>query len=426
MFGSKSYRIPSLLTALNGTILAGIDQRIPGSEDSPNEIKIAIRRSLDGGETWEPIQVAASYPGTGPDAPSVIDSALLQDPATGTLFLIFDHFPGGYGYPQAQQGTGFAPDGHKLLFDADNHRFMLGPNGEVFDSSGALASYKVLPNGDVYNGETYSGNIYFKAGTLPESLHVLGTSYLQIIESQDDGLTWSEPRDLNFQVKADWMKFMGTGPGNGIVINEGPYIGRLVFPVYFTNSCGMQSSAVIYSDDHGVTWHRGESPNDGRNWGGKTLDSMTMDVWPAQLTEAAVVQLRNGVLQLYMRNTSDRKRVAVATSFDGGTTWENDVAFADALLEPYCQLTAITYPDPGDGKERVLFANPSNADSRVNGTVRLSEDGGKTWSYSRTIAPGSYWYSSLTVLPDKRIGLLYEGEGGNILFTAFNLEWIKS
>ncbi|WP_405082333.1 hypothetical protein ACI48J_07555 [Paenibacillus chitinolyticus] len=42
------------------------------------------------------------------------------------------------------------------------------------------------------------------------------------------------------------------------------------------------------------------------------------------------------------------------------------------------------------------------------------------------VTPGSYAYSSMTVLPDKSIGLLYEGESGQILFTRFNLDWIKN
>ena len=48
-------------------------------------------------------------------------------------------------------------------------------------------------------------------------------------------LTWSKPIDLNKDVKADWMRFLGTGPGRGHQIKNGKYEGRLVFPIYLTN-----------------------------------------------------------------------------------------------------------------------------------------------------------------------------------------------
>lgn len=79
--------------------------------------------------------------------------------------------------------------------------------------------------------------------------------------SDDDGQTWSKPENINHQVKEEWMRFIGTGPGVGIQLKNG----RLVFPIYYTNAHGKQNSAVIYSDDNGKNWTRGESPNDGRN-----------------------------------------------------------------------------------------------------------------------------------------------------------------
>lgn len=63
-------------------------------------------------------------------------------------------------------------------------------------------------------------------------------------------------------VKEHRMGFIGAGPGVGIQIKNGEYAGRLVFPVYYTNEYGYMSCCVIYSDDHGRTWHRGQSPND--------------------------------------------------------------------------------------------------------------------------------------------------------------------
>ena len=96
-----------------------------------------------------------------------------------------------------------------------------------------------------------------KNGPDKGELCVLNTSYLWMVTSDDDGKTWSDPVDITPQVKEDWCLFFGTGPGVGIQLHTGDYDGRLVVPIYTANSNvgGSQSSAVIYSDDHGATWN---------------------------------------------------------------------------------------------------------------------------------------------------------------------------
>ena len=70
---------------------------------------------------------------------------------------------------------------------------------------------------------------------------------------------------------------------------------------------------------------------------------------------------------------------------------------------------------PGDKKERKF------------GTVRLSEDDGETFPYSRMLNEGSHSYSSLTQLPDGNIGALIETdpESREMCFVKFSLDWIK-
>ena len=58
-------------------------------------------------------------------------------------------------------------------------------------------------------------------------------------------------------------------------------------------------------------------------------------------------------------------------------------------------------------------------------TVRLSYNEGKTWPIAREVYPGSSAYSSLTVLPDGSIGLLYERDDyKKISFARFTLDWL--
>jgi len=247
------------------------------------------------------------------------------------------------------------------------------------------------------------------------------TSFLTLHYSDNDGLTWSDPIWLDTQVKAPWMKFIGAGPGNGIQLRHGPRAGRLVYPIYFTNEHTRMSASLIYSDDHGQTWQRGESPNDGRLWEGVAITARSLDGAQAQLTESQVVELSDGTLKIYMRNHAGTSLRAVAESDDQGNSW-GEVTFDQTLTDPICQGTVVSVNDAAD--DRILFAN-ANSSKRENGTVRLSLDGGKTWPYSRVIEPDSYTYSSLAMLPDGSIGLYYEVEQTNALrFATFTLDWL--
>ncbi|MBA2939597.1 exo-alpha-sialidase [Paenibacillus sp. CGMCC 1.16610] len=107
------------------------------------------------------------------------------------------------------------------------------------------------------------------------------------------------------------------------------------------------SCAVIFSDDHGVSWRRGISPNDGRTFIGQSLRAETLSTEGADLTESQVIELPDGGLRVYMRNHAGLHRTAVAMSLDGGETW-SETKYDQALLDPVCQSSVITYPDMGD------------------------------------------------------------------------------
>ena len=58
------------------------------------------------------------------------------------------------------------------------------------------------------------------------------------------------------------MRFLGTCPGNGIALRNGPHAGRLIVPLYFNNDQNWLAmcATVAYSDDHGETWQLGSRP----------------------------------------------------------------------------------------------------------------------------------------------------------------------
>ena len=449
--GIKSYRIPALLKTDKGTLIAGADERRLHSSDW-GDIGMVVRRSEDKGKTWsDRVTITnlrdnpkASDPSIG--SPVNIDMVLVQDPATKRIFSIYDMFPEGQGIfgMAAQREEAYKQiDGktYQILYkEGEEGSYTIRENGTVYTPDGKPTDYRVVvkpvkpaysDKGDLYQGNQLLGNIYFTSNkTSP--FRVAKDSYLWMSYSDDDGKTWSAPQDITPMVKADWMKFLGVGPGTGITLHTGPHKGRIIVPTYTTNQTnhlnGSQSSRVIYSDDHGKTWHMGGGVNDHRTLtDGTVIDSSTMSNYYAQNTESSVVQLNNGDLKLFMRGlTGD---LQVATSKDGGVTWENDIKRYADVKDVYVQLAAIHTVQ--NGKEYILLAN-ANGPGRKNGYIRVArveEDGQLTWLHHHLIQEGEYAYNSLQQIGPDEFGLLYEhhAPGGvpyTLSFKKFNWDFL--
>ena len=73
--GVSCFRIPAIVTAPNGDLIAAIDERVPSCGDLKwsKDINIVIRRSRDNGQTWSDIETVADFPyGKSASDPSMI------------------------------------------------------------------------------------------------------------------------------------------------------------------------------------------------------------------------------------------------------------------------------------------------------------------------------------------------------------------
>jgi sialidase-1 len=233
-----------------------------------------------------------------------------------------------------------------------------------------------------------------------------GARTVWITHSSDDGVHWAGAKEITASTKKSNWTWYATGPGNGIQLANG----RLVIPCdHKVAGTHAFYSHVIYSDDHGKTWKIGGSAGPETN-------------------ESAVAQLADGSLLLNMRSYAGKHQRAIALSHDDGLTW-SPVRLDSALIEPVCQASMVRYTlAREEGRNRLLFSNPADTAHRNQMTVRLSYDEGKTWPADRLIYAGPSAYSSLAVLRDGSIGLLYERGTVNayeeIEFARFNLEWL--
>lgn len=318
----KCYRIPSIVTAPNGSLIAAIDERVPDCSDLKynKDINIILRRSFDNGKTWSKIETVVDFP----YGKSASDPSMIVDDVTGEIFLFYNYM------------------------DLDVEK-------------------------DIY--------------------------YLHVVRSSDNGVTWSKPEDITSQIaKPEWHKdFKFITSGKGIQTSSG----KLLHTMVNLNS-GLH---VFGSDDHGKTWYFIDVP-----------------IQPAD--ESKIIELVDGTLLINARVNGKGMRYG-HISKDDGKTWVTKAV--PELLDPGCNASIIRYTAIKDGykKNRILFSNAKSEKERVNMTVRVSYDEGKTWTKGKTIYQGSSAYSDLTILENGDIGLFFEQDSYiKNPFVSFSLEWL--
>ncbi len=431
--GSANFRIPSLITLDDGTMLAAIDARWNTQADAGG-LDTIISRSADGGKTWTysfPNYFNDSTDAFSKYATAFIDPVMVQDD-DGTIHLMVDLWPGGVALNSAAHIHPVSSSGY-VKIDGTNRLALYGsPNPDVQRLVGAgrgagythyVGDFAADGFAPVVNAKTGATERYvdrhyylFDANKQPlycqqlgsanyvqqnvffynADLHVVATSYLWKISSTDGGKTWSDPVMLNEQVRTGLAQndsFYGVGPGRGLVTSTG----RILLPCYTFNwGRGDGVSSVIYSDD-GETWHRSEA-----------LDRQT--------SEATVVEA-DGRLYMFARHG------VYAVSNDNGATWEQERSLADTgiPISTGCQIDAITYSQKIDGKTAILLSCPTGG-NRANGAIfagLVQEDGSIVWKYHHDVTTGgaAYAYSCLTEKADGSLGLLYEGSNTDVLYT---------
>jgi sialidase-1 len=250
--------------------------------------------------------------------------------------------------------------------------------------------------------------IYDNGAFVPTQAHHRALK-LELRYSDDDGQTWSPAVDVEAQnagLRPDGTDFMAS-PGNGIQLTEGPHAGRLIFAAYVWAKPFY--STLIYSDDHGQTWRRGGNAGTG---GG----------------EIQVAETSKGHLLATIRNNAfPQKGVRFFNqSDDGGETWATpycETKTQPALSDPKCQAGLLRVKNARGFKKGVwALSNAADPSSRTNLTLRISRNGGRTWSTSRLIYNGGSAYSALTMLPSGELGILFEADKyKRICFTTVQL-----
>ena len=240
-----------------------------------------------------------------------------------------------------------------------------------------------------------------------------------VCRSEDNGSTWSLPRDITDQLFgagcADTLRCKWAGSfcasGSGLLGNDGTIWLVAAVRENMERSLRGISNYVYYSHDKGDTWK---------------VSSCVKAAWG---NEAKIVELSDGTLLVSIRNQKKGPRY-YSISTNKGKTWCAVREWSE-MVEPGCNGDIIRYTSlkAGDDKNRLLHSVPNDSADRKNVTVFLSYDEGKTWPVKKTVCAGGSAYSSLCILQDGSIGIYTEenerGESDySMYFTNFSLGWL--
>ncbi|MFH8607298.1 exo-alpha-sialidase [Streptomyces sp. NPDC018029] len=247
------------------------------------------------------------------------------------------------------------------------------------------------------------------------------TPHLQY--SDDDGRSWSAPRDLSDQILPEhWNSWYATGPVHGLQLTRGRHAGRLVFTANTETWDGgrvtANHAALIVSDDGGDHWKIGATDSYPIPAGG------TFRQKPSEMT---ITERPDGAIHVSGREQdgTDLGHRTQTVSRDGGDSFAAPFRAIPDLYTPQVQGSTLQF-----GK-RMLLACPADPDRRRTMQIRSSYDGGRTWdSVDRGTTVTTDWsgYSDMVRADRTHVGLMYEGGAvdarDEIRFARFTEEWL--
>ncbi|MFH8407432.1 exo-alpha-sialidase [Streptomyces sp. NPDC018019] len=254
------------------------------------------------------------------------------------------------------------------------------------------------------------------------------TPHLQY--SDDDGATWSAPRDLTAELRpAGWNSWYATGPVHGIQLARGRHAGRLVFTVNAESYAGgritANHAALMLSDDGGDSWRAGAVDS---------YPTAADGTFRQKPSEMSLLERSDGSVYVNGREQdgTDLGHRTAAVSHDGGESFARPFRTLPGLYAPMVQGSVLRLPArPAGAPARTLFAAPADPDRRRTMTLRSSYDEGRTWEgVDRGARVTADWsgYSDLVAVSPGLTGLLYEGGVADardeIRFARFTDAWL--
>ncbi|WNZ12136.1 sialidase family protein [Streptomyces sp. 11x1] len=214
--------------------------------------------------------------------------------------------------------------------------------------------------------------------------------------SDDEGRTWSDPREITRQTKKPEWRWYATTPGHALQLTTG----RVVVPAnHSLPPTGADNGTegryngghCLLSDDAGAGWRIGYVDDN--------IDGYI------NVNETTAAELPDGRVYFNTRNDSPSPGTrADAHSTDGGESLVKPFRPQAGIVGPVVEGSVLQLSDP----DLLLHSGPADPGFRALMTVRASDDGGVTWRSVHTVDGLPAAYSDLVRADRDTVGLLYE------------------
>lgn len=268
------YRIPSIITAINGDLIAAIDERVPSCGDLKwsRDINIVIRKSSDNGKTWGKIEKIIDYP----LGQSASDPSMILDKQTNTIFLFYNYMD-----LDNQKDIYYL----KYISSNDNGKSWSKPVDitNQISKENWKNDFKFITSGRGI--QTKNGTLLHCLVNLQKGTHVFG--------SNDNGKTW-------------FITETPTSPGDEskiVELNDGSWMVNSR-----VNKLGYRYSHV--------------SNDDGKTWISKKEESIIDPGCNGSLIRYSHDK-KNLLLLTNINNKKERKEIVLRYSIDEGKSWSN-------------------------------------------------------------------------------------------------------
>ena len=237
--------------------------------------------------------------------------------------------------------------------------------------------------------------------------------------STDDGITWSEERNLSEYTSTLGYNYncFAFGPTHGICTSEGVLITCVwlvdenkLLPV---TSHGKSTVHLFWSDDNGATWN------------------ITQSIYPQVANETAVAEMSDGSILVNARNPQGNRALNLCMDFktDGNLTWQGMI-YHSQLTDANCCGGMVSVDIEGlpyallnvNCTNNTVMENDGSRPKRTNIAVKCSFDDGQT--FEKELEISSYdkgGYCDIAVDSKGKAYVIWEENyGTNVHLTTFS------
>jgi sialidase-1 len=302
------YRIPSLVVARSGVVLAFAERRLGTNHDWGHDSESVLRRSFDHGRTWEPIQTIVSIKHLDPDSGPVV-----VDYTTGRIFRFFKWVSSAARSPafdtenpEEMKRLGYAA--YEIHSDDDGATWS---QPRKVPLSHPLAKSRLNIGNGIHGIQLRDGRLVVQGGWMSEPIWHSGGRYMRacFIVSDDHGETWRVAGHY-IPSKEDLAK-TETSPGGAqteysmLELNDGSI---------YVNSRAARN-AIGKDSDHPwrtILWSKDR---------GETMEGWRYEKSQVSGTHAGLERYDKDRILISFATQPGRNQMSVMMSMDEGKSW---------------------------------------------------------------------------------------------------------